>query len=309
MAQYANLKDSIAEVIKANGNNEITGTVMQNALLTMISTLGAYYQYVGIASTSTNPGTPDQNVFYLAKPGTYPTFGNQTIPNNSLGVLYYNGTWQASSIGIYDIAPSLTGLLSGYTFMYTIGTAPAQLKQAANFLASTQTNVYYIATIPGNNLVLQSDDGTINYTFSVENTAIFILCQVNSSGKTISFVDSGIAIFNPLQSLFAQTEQLLQESQEVLEQVQAIISSSELKIDLVSDTAKDIWDMVTGHIEENAHFLGINGSNYYNLTASVTSTTVDLYYYDNNQYLRNIHVTKNGTQYSMITNYAEYTVN
>lgn len=98
MANYATLKAAIQQVVKTNGNNEITGALLQQSLLAMISSLGGYYQFVGIATISTDPGTPDQNVFYLAGSGTYVNFGNSTIPNGHIGALKYNGSWSVQTV-------------------------------------------------------------------------------------------------------------------------------------------------------------------------------------------------------------------
>lgn len=93
MSQYAILKAAIADDIKQNGNNEITGALLQQSLLSMINSLGAGYQFIGIARTATNPGTPDQNVFYLAGPGTYVNFSGLTVQDGTIGVLKWNGSW------------------------------------------------------------------------------------------------------------------------------------------------------------------------------------------------------------------------
>ena len=66
MANYQELKDAISEVIKTNGNQEITGAVLQNALLSIINNVGKYSTFIGIARTKSNPGTPDGNVFLIA---------------------------------------------------------------------------------------------------------------------------------------------------------------------------------------------------------------------------------------------------
>lgn len=96
MSNYATLIASIQSVITQNGNNEITGTILQQTLLSMINSLGSGYQFVGIAEPSTNPGTPDQRVFYLASSGTYPNFGPAIIPAGNLAVLYYDTSWHYS---------------------------------------------------------------------------------------------------------------------------------------------------------------------------------------------------------------------
>ena len=99
MANYSVLKAAIQNVIKQNGNNEITGNVLQSALLSLINSIGANYEYVGIATPSTNPGTPDQNVFYLASAsGTYTNFGEATVNAGDIVVFKYNGTWQKETI-------------------------------------------------------------------------------------------------------------------------------------------------------------------------------------------------------------------
>lgn len=93
MANYAVLKAAIEDVIKTNGNNEITGQLLQDTLIAMINSLGAEYQFAGVATNATNPGTPDHNVFYIAGAGTYPNFGATNVPIGCLGIFMYNGNW------------------------------------------------------------------------------------------------------------------------------------------------------------------------------------------------------------------------
>lgn len=106
MGDYKQLKQAIANVIKTNGNQEITGAIMQNVLNTIVSTVGANRTFVGIADKNTNPGTPDGNVFYIAyTAGNYVNFqskaGNLTVNPGELAILY-NGTtnWDKSVIGM-----------------------------------------------------------------------------------------------------------------------------------------------------------------------------------------------------------------
>jgi hypothetical protein len=106
MGNYEELKQAISDVIKTNGNQEITGAIMQNVLNTIVSTVGANRTFVGIANKNTNPGTPDGNVFYIAyTAGNYVNFqskaGNLTVNPGELAILY-NGTtnWGKSVIGM-----------------------------------------------------------------------------------------------------------------------------------------------------------------------------------------------------------------
>lgn len=100
MSNYATLKGAIQDVIKTNGNNEITGSLLQQSLLAMINALGADYQFVGIANESTNPGTPDQNVFYIGGPGTYSNFNSAVIPDGNIGIFKYNGSWTIEILAV-----------------------------------------------------------------------------------------------------------------------------------------------------------------------------------------------------------------
>ena len=103
MANYSVLKAAVAEVIQQNGNNEITGPILQQTLLSIITSLGANYQFAGVATPSTNPGTPDQNIFYICGPGTYANFGEQQVVQNGyIGFFKYNGTWTYESVQVGD---------------------------------------------------------------------------------------------------------------------------------------------------------------------------------------------------------------
>lgn len=67
MANYQELKQAIADVIKTNGNQEITGAILQNVLKSIVSVIGENATFAGIATPETNPGTPDQNYFLYSK--------------------------------------------------------------------------------------------------------------------------------------------------------------------------------------------------------------------------------------------------
>ena len=151
MSNYATLKAAIQDVVKTNGNNEITGSLLQQSLLSIIDSIGFGYQFIGVATPSTTPGTPDQRVFYLASAGTYPNFGPAIIPSGSLGVFYYDTAWHVASvafpIGDGTIAERniqedfLSKLLFGYVYK---GVA------APNMQPGTLTrNCFYLTTTIG----------------------------------------------------------------------------------------------------------------------------------------------------------------
>lgn len=106
MGNYTELKAAITAVIKANGNNEITGEIMKNVLNTIVSTVGANRTFVGIANADTTPGLPDGNVFYIAyTAGNYVNFQygteNLTVNPGELAILYNRrNDWDKYVIGM-----------------------------------------------------------------------------------------------------------------------------------------------------------------------------------------------------------------
>lgn len=106
MANYSSIKATIDANIKQNNNQEITGNILNSVLNEMIDSLGAGYLFKGIASTSTNPGSPDEKVFYIAgTTGTYTYFGNFTATENELTIFYFDTAWHKSSAQISTVHP------------------------------------------------------------------------------------------------------------------------------------------------------------------------------------------------------------
>ena len=109
MANYSNLIAAINAVIKTNGNNEITGAILQNVLDTIVSTIGANRTYAGIATPTTAPGTPDANIFYLASTaGSYVNFDNITVNPAELAVIVNTTSGWSKTTIVADMAAFAT---------------------------------------------------------------------------------------------------------------------------------------------------------------------------------------------------------
>ena len=108
MANWTNLKSSIADAIKTNGNQSITGDTLQQVLISIVNNVGENATFAGVARTNTNPGVPDGNVFYLAVDnGVYSNFGQTNV--QEISVIQWNGSsWVFTSLGI----PTKTGMRS-----------------------------------------------------------------------------------------------------------------------------------------------------------------------------------------------------
>lgn len=133
MANYQELKQAIADVIKTNGNQEITGAILQNVLKSMVSVIGENATFTGIAMPDTNPGTPDANVFYIAaETGSYPNFGSsKVITDNEIAIFNLeHGSWIKYSIPVIK----------------TSRAARIEAQQNYLFAAATSRNANIVAT-------------------------------------------------------------------------------------------------------------------------------------------------------------------
>ena len=100
MSNYNSLKTTINANVKTNGNQEITGAVMNSVLTAMVNNLGAGYQYMGVATPSTDPGTPDARVFYIATTaGTYANFGGLQVSDGQVAILKWDTAWHKEVTG------------------------------------------------------------------------------------------------------------------------------------------------------------------------------------------------------------------
>ena len=159
MGNYEQLKQAVADVVKPNGNQEITGDILQNTLLTIISRVGSGATFAGIATPTTNPGTPDQNVFYIAsEDGIYSHFGNVVLENEIAIFTNGNGIWQKGKIGIttykqvseleYKSIPSIIEIIKPYNNWmrdkYNLGYCDAktgEFKASKSYLTSEKLTV------------------------------------------------------------------------------------------------------------------------------------------------------------------------
>ena len=179
MGNYEQLKQAISDVIKTNGNQEITGAIMKNALLSIISTVGSNATFAGIATPDTNPGTPDQNVFYLAAtPGIYSNFGGVELTDQVLIFTNKNGIWVKNESGIATaeqvtkLENKIVGLsikASEYVIGYWVGDNPPKADSKDGYL---RCNVPY-----------QIDANTND-----------VISMYNSQGKKVRISDYSLTI-------------------------------------------------------------------------------------------------------------------
>lgn len=97
---YDELKRNIADVVKPNGNQEITGQIMQDALFALIENLGEGWQFGGAVRPSDVPALgADVRAFYLAvEKGVYADFGGVEV--TELSAIVYGDGWGVLPLGV-----------------------------------------------------------------------------------------------------------------------------------------------------------------------------------------------------------------
>lgn len=147
MADFSQLKAAVANVIKTNGNEEITGAILQDVLLTIINSIAGGYMFGGVAQHSGNVGNPDYNVFYLAGSGSYTGYGGAvTIENGCYGVFRYNGSWTQE---VVDIGVRLSGsVTAGETRGCTGDTINSALQQLFDNITSILDTMAFVYNTP-----------------------------------------------------------------------------------------------------------------------------------------------------------------
>lgn len=147
MANYANIKATIDANIKANGNEEITGPVLNTVLQQIVDTIVAGgYIYKGFAHPTTLPDLPDANIFYLAQgEGNYLNFGDGIyLPTGDLYALLYDGNWtNVNLMTRTKSTPFDLNLLAQNVVNYYIQSSSNTWRASANY------TMFCIPLVPG----------------------------------------------------------------------------------------------------------------------------------------------------------------
>ena len=101
MTNWTQLKAAIANVIKTNSNQEITGDILQNTLNSIVNAVGENATFAGVATPSTNPGEYDGPVFYVAyAPGTYVNFNSYELISGIAMFINIDSNWQSLELPV-----------------------------------------------------------------------------------------------------------------------------------------------------------------------------------------------------------------
>lgn len=161
MTNWTKLKKAIADVIKTNGNQEITGAIMQQTLMSIVDNVGGNAQFGGVAVPSTVPADTDGSVFYLASTqGTYPNFNNIEVDASEIAVFTKNttGMWVKTSLPIQHPTIKKPLLIGGNVAAVTKGTGVVLSVPTLNADGTeTASELSIEAATPSNNGTMTKD--------------------------------------------------------------------------------------------------------------------------------------------------------
>ena len=198
---YENLKSAIKQAIKQNGNQEITGNLLQSTLLNVVNTIGADYKFLGFATPSTVPPTSEEGrlLYFTTGHGdsymNFPTSASGTYITLGYGV--YALTREANSKywrsdAVVPIAQELGTALDKVMSQKAINTelnkkadktaVEAETKRAQ----SAEQAIIYDVSAHNNGAVFES----LQALLSSSNLNTLIPASVRHGGMTIRFIQS-----------------------------------------------------------------------------------------------------------------------
>lgn len=161
MTNWTKLKKAIADVIKTNGNQEITGAIMQQTLMSIVDNVGSNAQFGGVAVPSTVPADTDGSVFYIASTqGTYPNFNGIKVDASEMAVFTKDttGTWVKTSLPIQHPTIKKPLLIGGNVVAVTKGTGVVLSVPTLNADGTeTASELSIEAATPANNGAMTKD--------------------------------------------------------------------------------------------------------------------------------------------------------
>lgn len=275
MGNYEQLKQAVSDVIKKNGNQEITGEIMQNTLLSIISTVGSNATFAGIATPTTNPGTPDQNVFYIAsEPGIYANFGNVKLIDQVLIFSNNNGTWYKSEVNIPNDYSLNRFEVNTFTNNLTINSFIKEIYLSGNgFDKNNKYAIYSIVrgfdgigwAISIKNIdtglstgwiIISDSEELTGYVKAIKDgyTLELLINNWDKIEKQIVFTEEDGKLYNALNIDFSPTIKLINYENETTIQISDIKGYSEENREVLSKQF-NLFDF-----GENGKFIGSNGN-------------------------------------------------
>jgi len=202
MSAFSTLLALINAQIKTNGLKAITGAKLNGVLVQMVNELGSGYQFIDIATPATDPGTPDENVWYIAsQAGTYTNFGGIIVNENEVCALVWNGSWTkkvtgaATAAQVSQLGQEMEKAIryeGNFETLVEIGEAGATAGAI-----DTSGNVITASSFRYTGPVYFEVGGTIRVNYSGAGISVVSATDAEGTSYTPIFVDSGVDASTP----------------------------------------------------------------------------------------------------------------
>lgn len=98
---YNNIKTQINAQIRENGNQEITGAILNSVLLNIVSALGEGYQFGGIINPSSPFSSVDGRFFWFCEgEGVYVNYGGLEVFEGDITIIMYDGEFSKGVVTV-----------------------------------------------------------------------------------------------------------------------------------------------------------------------------------------------------------------
>lgn len=288
MSNYNSLKTTIDANIKQNGRQEITGQILNSVLNQMVTSLGAGYQFMGVAMPDTNPGTPDPKEYYLAiTAGTYTNFGGIVNGNDEISILMFDSVWTKINTGIakseyvtpigysktnpanlitgkYRVVDGSIGTLGDWNYTEPIKLLPGDIIYCKNIVSTTNVAVITQTTESGTYIkVLQVGKNGQNDYYFMADSEIYV---------SLSFV------VDDKQNIYVVSEFM---SRSLMGQIISRINSIIIRTGNVEDGAITLEKLNTQHVPGTNMIDRWNEHGYINANGEVTPYYNEAFWYTN----------------------------
>lgn len=174
--------------------NSITGKILAEALNGLI----AKSSYAGVAKLSTDPGTPEGSVFYIAtEAGTFTHFNNAVVKAGEFAVFVYkNGSWLKESVNVASNlgSPDDDADAAGSAFArinYNVVEVEKIIEQLKKTLSESETPVYttYSGVIKSG-ILSASDLYSYSSPIFLKKDDTILFKAINDTADAIALTDS-----------------------------------------------------------------------------------------------------------------------
>lgn len=180
--RVAELEEEKQDTLTPGNGISIEGNLISASVAEVVDKIvNAGYVFAGVATPSTDPGTPEAKVFYIANgKGTYTNFGGLEVTEDEVVVLYYDTEWHKVATGIAS-QDKLTELENhiGKLQPLTDGVDNANFWMKSGTVQSTGTSEYHVLVyklLAGHKYVFTPT----GQTYPVTTSLYGIIAYVNS---------------------------------------------------------------------------------------------------------------------------------